>query len=706
MSLLRRSTGRGGELSSADELPTEFRPMTSHARMEGTHARATSSRVSDLKDYKTPRQRERKTFLPQLSQSKAFMLNTHQDTASRPRQQQDDDEDASNANNVDVDTDAFRQAMWAGQANILVTVRLRPHLGHDRDNEEIVKVLDHKLVVVLDAASGADAAAGGSGHQSPVRRHTSHPIRKIRNATVSAAPRRSREKRFAFDYVFTPEDGQQTVYCHTTKFLIHGVLNGFNATVFAYGCTGAGKTYTMLGTPDQPGIMALTLEDLFQNITRVHDDPLANVTYKVTVSFLEVYNENIRDLLVNQSSSTSTGGSSANEFLDLREDPIKGSIIAGISEIEACNALEVMKLLRKGNKHRSQEATAANAVSSRSHAVLQVLVEQRERTISASSSMDESISGEDGTVTTVVKFGKLSLVDLAGSERAAVTQNRGQRLLEGANINRSLLALGNCINALGEKGASAASFVPYRDSKLTRLLKDSLGGNCRTVMIANISLAAASLEETLNTLKYANRAKNIKTTVTRNVLNVDHHITEYVSVISGLRDEIAVLKKQLARQQQELHGGGGSSPAIQRPLKSHQSSGNNNNSDEEESAHAEVPSAEVIQKQLQDVRQHVTRYFAERLRLREALLKIDYQVAFQNGWLGAICISLILTVTCFLYFRSEFSWNICGQWLQVTAKSSLKEMPVRKRSPMVLRGLKWRCCQPLKRIRMRSSSRL
>jgi kinesin family protein 18/19 len=288
---------------------------------------------------------------------------------------------------------------------------------------------------------------------------------------------RSREKRYAFDYVFSPEDGQEKVYANTTKFLIHGVLNGFNATVFAYGCTGAGKTYTMLGTPDQPGIMALTLKDLFENIDRIHSDAQATVSYKVSVSFLEVYNENIRDLLATLS----------NDYLDLREDPLKGPVVAGISEIEASNAEEVMKLLRRGNKNRTQEATAANAVSSRSHAVLQVLIEQSER--------------NPGTSATV-KFGKLSLVDLAGSERAAVTQNRGQRLLEGANINRSLLALGNCINALGEKASQkGAGFVPYRDSKLTRLLKDSLGGNCRTVMIANISMAASSFEETVNTLK-------------------------------------------------------------------------------------------------------------------------------------------------------------------------------------------------------------
>jgi hypothetical protein len=258
------------------------------------------------------------------------------------------------------------------------------------------------------------------------------------------------------------------------------------------------------------------MEDLF-----VHSRNYATqfgVQYKVIVSFLEVYNENIRDLL-----------SDVEEYLDLREDPIKGPVVASITEIETCSGQEIMQLLHQGNSKRSQAATAANEVSSRSHAVLQVLVECRDRA--------------PGVVANI-KVGKLSLVDLAGSERAANTKNIGQRLMEGANINRSLLALGNCINALGEKG-NKGNFVPYRDSKLTRLLKDSLGGNCRTVMIANISSAESSFEETLNTLKYANRAKNIKTNVQRNVLNVNYHISEYVQLINNLRSEIQVLKSQI-----------------------------------------------------------------------------------------------------------------------------------------------------------------
>ncbi|EEY58222.1 kinesin-like protein [Phytophthora infestans T30-4] len=469
--------------------PVTLRPMTSHARIEGGALYTTGEReVADLRPI------SRKSFLPQLPTKTGDGLATLTEENS--------------------DSDTYRQKMWAGQANILVTVRLRPLLSHDRDRMEIVKVLGNKEIVVLTRSSESIPIANSSA-----RRHSLHSHRKPRHTSAFPAianGTRRREKRYAFDYVFSANDGQQKVYQQTTKFLIHGVLNGFNATVFAYGCTGAGKTFTMLGTKEEPGIMARTLEDLFRNIERVHADPAGRVRYRVTVSFLEVYNENICDLLSASSSCSSTPSMPSSEFLDLREDPIRGSVVAGLSEVEANDAQDVMKLLRRGNKYRSQENTAANSVSSRSHAVLQV------------------------------KFGKLSLVDLAGSERAAVTQNRGQRLLEGANINRSLLALGNCINALGEKGAT---FVPYRDSKLTRLLKDSLGGNCRTVMIANVSLAASSVEETLNTLKYANRAKNIKTTLRRNVES-EQMSRNQNNLVANLQKEIATLKKELLRQQE------------------------------------------------------------------------------------------------------------------------------------------------------------
>ncbi len=296
---------------------------------------------------------------------------------------------------------------------------------------------------------------------------------------------------------------------------MEGVLNGYNATVFAYGATGSGKTFTMLGSETSPGLMPLTLDALFRAA-----EENESKEYIITLSYIEIYNETIRDLL-NPSDS---------DVLDLREDS-KGVKVVGVTEYHAKSAQEVMILLKRGNKNRTQEPTNMNEESSRSHAVLQVVIEQRDR----SRDMSE-----------VVNVSKLSLIDLAGSERAAVSQNRGIRLLEGANINRSLLALGNCINALGDR-RNKGSYVPYRDSKLTRLLKDSLGGNCRTVMIATIAPSHLTIEDSVNTLKYANRAKNIKTTVSRNELNVDHHIVEYERIVTSMRNEIRELKERLQR---------------------------------------------------------------------------------------------------------------------------------------------------------------
>ncbi|XP_052262802.1 kinesin-like protein KIF19 isoform X2 [Dreissena polymorpha] len=324
---------------------------------------------------------------------------------------------------------------------------------------------------------------------------------------------RTREKQFVFDTCFDGSSTQEDVYKSSTKFLIDNVVTGYNATVFAYGATGAGKTYTMLGTDDDPGIMARTLNDLFISMEKTRED----MKYKVTLSYLEIYNEMIRDLL-----SPSSG------ILDLREDAKGGIQVAGLSEVKARSTDEVMRLLLQGNTQRTQEPTAANKTSSRSHAVLQVIVRQQNR---VKNTMQE------------VRTGKLFLIDLAGSERAANTHNRGKRMVEGAHINRSLLALGNCINALTDKNGKG--YVNYRDSKLTRLLKDALGGNCKTVMIAHISPASIHFEESRNTLVYADRAKHIKTKVRRNVTDVAYHIAQYTNIIQELRDEINRLRHRL-----------------------------------------------------------------------------------------------------------------------------------------------------------------
>ncbi len=223
--------------------------------------------------------------------------------------------------------------------------------------------------------------------------------------------------------------------------------------------------------------MVLTLRDMFAAMAQDTERE-----YELKVSYVEIYNEVIHDLLVHNSKDT---------YLELRDDPIKGVTIAGVTETKVEDSKHVMNLLLQGNKRRTTESTNANQTSSRSHAAFQIAVSSKSR-----------IKSTDVEVLS----GKLSLIDLAGSERGSVTENRGIRLMEGAKINRSLLSLANCINALGDKSKKGV-FVPYRDSKLTRMLKDSLGGNCRTVMIATISPANMQYEETVNTLKYASRAK-------------------------------------------------------------------------------------------------------------------------------------------------------------------------------------------------------
>ncbi|XP_073739264.1 kinesin-like protein KIF19 isoform X2 [Callorhinus ursinus] len=378
----------------------------------------------------------------------------------------------------------------------------------DSKDQQLMVALRVRPISVAELEEGATLIAHKVDEQMVVLRDPMEDPDDVLRA------HRSREKSYLFDVAFDFTATQEMVYQATTKSLIDGVISGYNATVFAYGPTGCGKTYTMLGTDHEPGIYVRTLNDLFRAIEETSND----MEYEVSMSYLEIYNEMIRDLL-----------NPALGYLELREDS-KGVIqVAGITEVSTINAKEIMQLLMKGNRQRTQEPTAANQTSSRSHAVLQVAVRQRSRV--------KNILQE-------VRQGRLFMIDLAGSERAS--QNRGQRMKEGAHINRSLLALGNCINALSDK--SSNKYINYRDSKLTRLLKDSLGGNSRTVMIAHISPASSAFEESRNTLTYAGRAKNIKTRVKQNLLNVSYHIAQYTSIIADLRGEIQRLKCKIDEQ--------------------------------------------------------------------------------------------------------------------------------------------------------------
>ena len=391
------------------------------------------------------------------------------------------------------ETNKHIEQMKKGTYNILVAVRCRPLNQKEKEYSTIktINIINKHLLILKDP----------------------NGINNVNN-------NRSKEISMAFDYIFNENDKQETIFNSTTKFLIEGVINGYNATVFAYGATGAGKTYTMLGNDKNLGIMPLTLKELFLQINSYQ-----NREYNVKMWYLEIYNENIRDLLSNNNE---------NNNLDLREDSNKGIIVSGITEIKATSSEHILNLLKKGNKNRTTESTNANETSSRSHAILQIMVSYKEK--------NSGIEYE-------IKYGKLSLIDLAGSERASVTLNRGTRLIEGANINRSLLTLGNCINLLcevNEKGNK--QYIPYRDSKLTRLLKDSLGGNSRTVMIANISPSSICFDDTYNTLNYANRAKKIKSNIKRNVLSAQYHITDYNNIIKSLQDRIFDLENKIGNK--------------------------------------------------------------------------------------------------------------------------------------------------------------
>jgi kinesin family protein 18/19 len=352
---------------------------------------------------------------------------------------------------------------------------------------------------------------------------------------------------YEYDVVFDENSPQQDIYEQTAKSYIPKLINGQNLTVFAYGATGAGKTHTMLGDTrfdesnkgkpsnylSHNGIIPFSVKDVFRliqaKITRnmsSQNKLLANDQYSVFVTYVEVYNEQVYDLL-----------ESSGKVLAVREDQEKGIVVvAGVTEQQVHNYQQVIDLIIQGNKQRKTESTMANAVSSRSHAVLQLMIKKSTRLENGKEMITES---------------KLSLIDLAGSERASATNNRGIRLQEGANINKSLLALANCINALAENSNTAASNsssalnnkmknVKFRDSKLTHLLKSSLEGNCHLIMIANINPSDQTYEDSHNTLKYANRAKNIK--INPLITQKENKETNWVDREAQLRTENNALK--------------------------------------------------------------------------------------------------------------------------------------------------------------------
>ncbi|XP_030637448.1 kinesin-like protein KIF3C [Chanos chanos] len=330
-------------------------------------------------------------------------------------------------------------------------------------------------------------------------------------------------KTFTFDAVYDADSKQSDLYDETVRPLIDSVLQGFNGTIFAYGQTGTGKTYTMQGQwmdPERRGIIPNSFEHIFTHISRSQ-----NQQYLVRASYLEIYQEEIRDLLSKDHSRK----------LELKESPDSGVYIRDLSSFVTKNVKEIEHVMNVGNQTRSIGFTNMNEHSSRSHAIFLITVEC-------------SQLGPDGQ--NHIRVGKLNLVDLAGSERQAKTGVHGDRLKEATKINLSLSALGNVISALVD---GRSSHIPYRDSKLTRLLQDSLGGNAKTIMVATLGPAAYNYEETLTTLRYANRAKNIKNKPRVNEDPKDALLREFQAKIAELRaqlDKRGMLMKRKRRSRQ------------------------------------------------------------------------------------------------------------------------------------------------------------
>ncbi|XP_074046837.1 kinesin-like protein KIF1A isoform X1 [Macrotis lagotis] len=359
-------------------------------------------------------------------------------------------------------------------------------------------------------------------------------IQMTGSTTTIVNPKQPKEtpKSFSFDYSYwshtTPEDinyaSQKQVYQDIGEEMLQHAFEGYNVCIFAYGQTGAGKSYTMMGKQekDQQGIIPQLCEDLF---SRINDTTNDNMSYSVEVSYMEIYCERVRDLLNPKNKGN----------LRVREHPLLGPYVEDLSKLAVTSYNDIQDLMDSGNKARTVAATNMNETSSRSHAVFNIIFTQKRH--------------DAETDITTEKVSKISLVDLAGSERADSTGAKGTRLKEGANINKSLTTLGKVISALAEmdsgpnknKKKKKTDFIPYRDSVLTWLLRENLGGNSRTAMVAALSPADINYDETLSTLRYADRAKQIRCNA---VINEDPNN----KLIRELKDEVARLRDLLYAQ--------------------------------------------------------------------------------------------------------------------------------------------------------------
>eukprot|EP00817_Percolomonadidae_sp_ATCC50343_P000195 CAMPEP_0117418516 /NCGR_PEP_ID=MMETSP0758-20121206/272_1 /TAXON_ID=63605 /ORGANISM="Percolomonas cosmopolitus, Strain AE-1 (ATCC 50343)" /LENGTH=1059 /DNA_ID=CAMNT_0005199047 /DNA_START=87 /DNA_END=3266 /DNA_ORIENTATION=+ len=365
--------------------------------------------------------------------------------------------------------------------------------------------------------------------------------------TFVTDPETKKERPYTFDFSFWSHSrddenyvDNQFVYENIGRKVLESAWGGYNSSLFAYGQTGAGKSYSMVGYGEDIGIIPKACDEIFR---RIDDQTTENKKFKVEASMIEIYNEQVRDLF--------NPGEAKPQGLKVREHPKIGIYVDGLKELQVSSYQEISDLMEKGSQARTVASTNMNATSSRAHTIFAIKLTQTE------------IERDGGKEIKRDKTSKISLIDLAGSERAGDTGATGDRLKEGCAINKSLSALGNVISALVKQGNAKGKkkkkiFIPYRGSVLTWLMKDSLGGNAKTIMIAAMSPASICYEETLSTLKYANRAKQIKN---KAVVNEDKN----VKMIRELKAELAKLKKQLATGGPVTEEGGvpGSDPEVE-----------------------------------------------------------------------------------------------------------------------------------------------
>jgi hypothetical protein len=404
----------------------------------------------------------------------------------------------------DSDVELASPTMQEAHENFKVVIRVRPPVRRETEDYRpfvnIVRVeKDHKQITLCEHLDTDDGRSGVYSSQA-----------------------------YSFDYVYDETAQQRDVYERSAQPAVASVLQGYNSTIMAYGQTGTGKTYTMEGFDQaaKRGIIPHATEAIFANIGRANK----NLTFQVRASYLQIYNEQISDLLKPSSKALSIRQSNKRVFVD------------GLSEWVVRSPEEIYGLMERGTALRTTSATKMSELSSRSHAIFLVVI--------------EILEGEPDAPTSF-KFGKLNIVDLAGSEKVRATGVTGQQLKETQKINASLHQLGNVISALSDPKVRDKSHIPYRNSKLTHFLTDSLGGNCKTTLIACISPSADSYQESLSTLKFANRAKNILNIA---VVNED---VDTRGLIEKYEKELKRLRS-LVQEQAQGSVGFGSDPALRR----------------------------------------------------------------------------------------------------------------------------------------------